>query len=583
MRTVRSNTVETADRYGQNEAAATAVPARLLLLAGVAVAAVRWLISHQRDVFHLTPDEPGQLAIARFLGGAARWNMLDRSTWRPGFGTLLAPIYWFTSDPVVVYHVALGVNAVLGGLSCIVLCLLARRLTTLSGQACVAVAVLVALTPAVLFTTNWAWSESLVTLTFLVALLTMMRFDDQPSLRRGALLVAVCAAGFATHSRLLPLTALAAAVVVYTAVRRRITALDAALLVLLAAVLTWLVRTYSAWLVDRIWESPRDTNTVGGLLDRLIDPAGVAISAVGQIWYQLVATAGLAGVGVVVLVRAARRRSDGTVSPRPARLALLATGTLVAVSMVFMADRLRPDRIVYGRYNDAIIGPILVAGIGALVTMRWAALARVFAAMAATMVAALAVLQLWRGDELGADGTTPAMILGIRPYLVRDLTIDPVAVTVAALGVLAVVALAACAARRARRPSLALLALVPLLLVAGLRTREDVDRNLNSWALPDAARRELHEVLPPGQPVRMRIVPTRDRPAAAYTDQRLRSMLYQFYLPENALSVDGTDGNTSSSPFVFAPLGDDVLEAAGAVVVWRDPTVPMALWREPDS
>ena len=251
--------------------------------------------------------------------------------------------------------------------------------------------------------------------------------------------------------------------------------------------------------------------------------------------------------------------------------------------MVFMADRLRPDRIVYGRYNDAIIGPILVAGIGALVTMRWAALARVFAAMAATMVAALAVLQLWRGDELGADGTTPAMILGIRPYLVRDLTIDPVAVTVAALGVLAVVALAACAARRARRPSLALLALVPLLLVAGLRTREDVDRNLNSWALPDAARRELHEVLPPGQPVRMRIVPTRDRPAAAYTDQRLRSMLYQFYLPENALSVDGTDGNASISPFVFAPLGDDVLEAAGAVVVWRDPTVPMALWREPDS
>jgi hypothetical protein len=397
------------------------------------------------------------------------------------------------------------------------------------------------------------------------------------------LLVAVCAAGFATHSRLLPLIALAAAVVVFTAVRRRITARDAVLLVVLAAVLTWLVRAYSAWLVDRIWESPRDTNTVGGLLDRLTDPGGVAISAVGQIWYQLVATAGLAGIGVVVLVRAARRRPDGTASPRPARLALLTTGTLVAVSMVFMADRLRPDRIVYGRYNDAIIGPILVAGIGALVTMRWATLARVFAAMAATMLAALTVLQLWRGDELGADGTTPAMILGIRPYLVRDLTIDPVAVTVAALGVLAVVALAVLAARRARRPSLALLALLPLLLVAGLRTREDVDRNLNSWALPDAARRELHDVLPPGQPVRMRIVPTSDRPAAAYTDQRLRSMLYQFYLPENALSVDGTDGNTSSSPFVFAPLGDDVLEAAGAVVVWRDPTVPIGLWRQPES
>ena len=424
-----------------------------------------------------------------------------------------------------------------------------------------------------------------MTLTFLVALLAMMRFDEQPSLRRGVLLVAVGAAGFATHSRLLPLTALAVVLIGFTAARRRIRPRDAALLVALAGALTWLVRAYSAWLVEKIWESPRDTNTVGGLLERLTDPGGVAISAVGQVWYQLVATVGLAGVGVVALVRAARRRRDGAdevAIARPARLTLATTGTLVGVSMVFMADRLRPDRIVYGRYNDAVVGPIVVAGIAALVTMRWVTLARVFAAVAATMVGALAVLQLWRGDELGGDGTTPAMILGIRPYLVRDLTIDPVAVTIAALAVLAFVALAALVARRARRRSLVLVALVPLLVVAGVRTREDVDRNLNSWVLPDAARRELHEVLPPGQPVRQRIVRTRERPAAAYTDQRLRSLLYQFYLPENPLSVDGTGGSTSSSPFVFAPVGDDVLEAAGAVVVWRDPTVPMALWREPD-
>ena len=194
MRTVRSNTAEIADRYGP-ERMAPAFSLRLLFAAGAIVTGVRWWISRDRDVFHLTPDEPGQLAIARFLGGAARWNMLDRSTWRPGFGTLLAPIYWFTSDPVLVYHIALAVNAVLGGLSCIALCLLARRLTTLSASACAAAAVLVALLPAVLFTTNWVWSESLVALTFLVALLAMMRFDEQPSLRRGALLVAVCRGG----------------------------------------------------------------------------------------------------------------------------------------------------------------------------------------------------------------------------------------------------------------------------------------------------------------------------------------------------------------------------------------------------
>ena len=54
-----------------------------MIAAGVGVAAVRWLISHGRDVFHLTPDEPVQLAIVGSSGGAASWDMLDRSTWRP--------------------------------------------------------------------------------------------------------------------------------------------------------------------------------------------------------------------------------------------------------------------------------------------------------------------------------------------------------------------------------------------------------------------------------------------------------------------------------------------------------------------
>ena len=63
----------------------------LLVVAGLLVAVVRWWTSHRRDLFHITPDEPGQLAIARFVGGMARWNMFDRSTWRPGYGTLDRP------------------------------------------------------------------------------------------------------------------------------------------------------------------------------------------------------------------------------------------------------------------------------------------------------------------------------------------------------------------------------------------------------------------------------------------------------------------------------------------------------------
>ncbi len=51
---------------------------------GVVVAAARWWFSHNRIMFHMTPDEPAQLAMARLISGGLRWNMFDHSTWRPG-------------------------------------------------------------------------------------------------------------------------------------------------------------------------------------------------------------------------------------------------------------------------------------------------------------------------------------------------------------------------------------------------------------------------------------------------------------------------------------------------------------------
>ena len=38
---------------------------------------------------------------------------------------------------------------------------------------------------------------------------------------------------------------------------------------------------------------------------------------------------------------------------------------LLLTSVVFMADRPRPDQFVYGRYNDAVMWPVIVLGLNA--------------------------------------------------------------------------------------------------------------------------------------------------------------------------------------------------------------------------
>jgi hypothetical protein len=231
------------------------------LVAALAVGLVRWLTSRPRTVIHMVPDEPGQLAIARFVGRGQVWNMLDHSTWRPAYGVLLAPATWITDDASGLYRSGLVLNAVLGAVSCVLLALVAARLTGRSRSACAALAAAVSLAPALLFTTDWVWSEALVQVTLLAFLLAALRFLDGGRLRWGIAMVVTAAAGFATHSRLLPLAVTATVLILFATWRRDLATRHAIGLLALLAIVLIAVARFSSWIVERIWEDPAATNT----------------------------------------------------------------------------------------------------------------------------------------------------------------------------------------------------------------------------------------------------------------------------------------------------------------------------------
>lgn len=574
-----------------DEATSSPVVARTVLgypvAAALAVIGVRWWISSDRVVYHMTPDEPGQLAIARFVGGGVRWNMFDHSTWRPAYGTVISPIHWFTDDPSTSFRAALAVNAVLGGVACVLLYLLARRLTDMSALLCAASALALSLAPAVLFTTDWVWAEGLVAVAYLAAMLALLRFHDSPTVGRGVAMVTLVILGFSSHSRLLPLAIVAAGVIVLNAARQRILASRAAGLLAYLLALFLAASWYSEFLVERIWEQPHATNSFGGVFAQLAKVGAVLASAIGQTWYQLVTTVGLAGVGIVALVRSARRRtesSDGVGGPSvaDASLVLAAVGALVALSMLFMADRWRPDQVIYGRYNDAVMGPVLLVGIGAVVNARRSAwLARTFAGVVATTVGTGVLLHLLRADELRAGGGVMSMILGLHAYIGRTgPPIDVLPITTVAVAVIGAVAAVELLGRLGGRSGFALLGLAALIAFGYGRTRDVVDAAENSWTTAQEVQQVRDEGLLPGMPVRFRHVLTDGEPSESVGHQRGRSMLYQFYLPENPMYFDSGRAPSRPTPFVFAPFDDAQLKRSGAEIVWRDPRYPIGLWKE---
>lgn len=538
----------------------------------MALIARLWLSWGRRE-YAIWPDEPAQLAIARFLGGGERWNMHNHSVWRPLFGTLLAPAHWFTDDPATVLRVALGLNAVLGAVAAALCVVLARRLTPLEPLTAAAVAILVSLSPAVLFTTDFVFAESLVLPLYLASILVVLKFHESPTLGTGIGAGLLAAASFGAHSRMLPLTFVVIGVVVAAVVRHRLRRLDAVAVVAVAVASVYLMSVYTSLLIDRIWDEPSALNSAGGVFEQATGVRSIAISLVGQTWSLLVASVGVVLYGAVVLARAVGRRTvTGDPTRADATIVSIAVGACTALSVVFMSDRSRSDQLVYGRYNAVAVVPVLVVGLAVLVgAIRMRRLGWAVAGAAATTALSGAVLWWLRGDLLRVSNGIEPMILGLQPFITSTVSIDVPRISLWAVGWIVVLGAVAVVARRRRRGEVVVVALlVGLVVVGSLRTRTVIDRLWDDSGGASAVEQLRDDILIDGTPV--------DYFLPAGSNSTVAMMVYQFHLPHTSFTVVADPVAGGTSDLVFAPTGNEALLESGAHVVWTDPRRPIALW-----
>jgi len=538
----------------------------------VALAARMW-ISWGRDEYAIWPDEPAQLAIARFLGGGTRWNMHDHSVWRPLFGTLLAPAHWFTDDPATILHVAFWLNAVLGAAAAVLLVILVRRLTPLTPLVAGAVAMVVSLSPAVLFTSDFVFAESLVLPLYLATILVGLRLQEAPTLAGGLAAGLLAAAAFGAHSRMLPLTFVVIGIVVVAAVRRRMGRMDAVASVAVAVAAVVVTSAYTSVLVERIWDEPSTLNSADGVLDQATNIRAIAIALIGQTWSLLVASVGVVVYGTVVLARAARSRArPGDPTRADATIVLVVVGACTALSVVFMADRWRSDQLVYGRYNAMAVVPLLVVGAAVVVgEVRVRRFGWVVGATAAATVATGVLLWLLRRDLLRSSNGIEPMILGLQPFITSMVSIDVPRITLWAVGwILALGAMVVVMRQRRGRQAVAIVMLGGLVLVGSLRTRSVIDRLWDDSGGASAVGRLRDGALVDGVPV--------DYYLREGSNSTVAMMLYQFHLPHTEFTVVSDPLAAGTSDYVFAPTDNDALLDSGAQVLWTDPRRPIALW-----
>jgi hypothetical protein len=423
--------------------------------------AVGWLVqaglriwfSSGQSVPLANPDESAFLIAARVLAGGPATDFSYSTLYQAGYPLLLAPVYWFTSNAVVVYHAVLVINSLISALLMPLAYVAGRRLG-LARPAAYTVAFVTALVPAGLFYSQYAMTDAIYPVLVLAWLLTVHSWLTAQSSRGRYLAAAgsglLAGYAYAVHSRGTVIVLSYVVVGVLIAWRRlapRRTAAVAALALVASVGTGWLLDRYlSATMYpegtrDLTAQAATTLKSVNGLLD-------VVEMAAGQCWRLVLDSWGVAGIGLAAAVAVIFR-------PRFRTDLRIMAGVSVAVTAITAATApaaLPQDQSqtwASGRYLDGMIVTFFLVGAVVLLRARPRFILLCAAATAVVTLLCAEMVYVYAGSSLPTNVFSESFNFGEPAVLTQNWNSASVwLATVVALVLLAVWVLIALAARR---------------------------------------------------------------------------------------------------------------------------------------
>jgi hypothetical protein len=418
---------------------------------------LRAWFSRGQSVPLANPDESAYLIAARVLAGGPATDFSYSTLYQGGYPLLITPVYWFTSNAVMVYHAALLINAAISALLMPLAYLTGRRLG-LVRPAAYAVAMVTALLPAGLFYAEYAMTDAIYPVLVLAWLLTVHSWLTARSVRgqyaaaAGSALLAGYA--YAVHSRGTVIVLSYAAVGVLVAWRRLAPRRTAA-----AAGLVLVASVGDGWLLNHYLTSvmyPEGTRSLSAQIASTLHNVHAAINvfemAAGQMWRLVLDSWGVAGIGffaaLAVIVRP-RYRADLRIMA--ALSVAVAVVTAVTSPAALPADQ--SQSWASGRYLDGMIVTFFVVGAVILLRARPRFILICAACTAALTALTAIIVSVYAGPSLPTGSFPTGFNFGELAVLTQDWTSASVWLASAvALGLLGIWVLIALAARRWSTP-----------------------------------------------------------------------------------------------------------------------------------
>ena len=399
----------------------------LLLIAGWLVqAGLRAWLSRSQVVPLAAPDESAYLIAARVLAGGVPANFSYSTLYPVGYPLLITPVFWFTHNPVTVYHAVLVINAAISA-AVMPLGYLACRRLRLDRPAAFGVAMVAALLPAALFYSQYAMTDAIypvIVLGWLLATrswLTARSVRGQYAAAIGSALLAGYA--YAVHSRGAVMVAgyvVVGALVAWRRLVPRGTALAAAAALCLPLGAGALLNRYLSSTMYPV--GPR--TLAGEALIRLHSVHGVVFvleMAAGQLWRFVLDSWGVAGLGLAAAVVVVFRRGARTDVRIMAGLAAGVTLVTVGVSPAGLPPT-QPQAWASGRYLDGVLIAFFLVGAAVLLQADRRLIIVYAACVVPPTVLAMIVVGAYAGGSVPTAGFGAAFVFAEPAVLTQDWT-----------------------------------------------------------------------------------------------------------------------------------------------------------------
>lgn len=332
------------------------------------------------DYIAVLNDEFGYWGNAASLAGYD-WKELIAETpyYAWGYSIWLVPIIIFLRTPEVWYKAAIFLNIFLLIVSYFFCCGVAKRLfSKVNKNIIYIVCFLVIIYPSNIIYVQVAWSETLLYCLMWVATYLMIRLDEKFSFLKTVVLILVLLYMYMVHARSIGIVGIGLLCILLIILKNK-KSVFSFLCVLAIAGLGYAINNYiKGYQLSEFWSNSLvsnmnnvglNTNTVSAYLEKFVGNFNLFLESIGgKLIYLIVAT----GLTIVVAIvqfakeeieayRTKKFLANYNITKIWCNFAFLASWGLCSLQMLTWTDR--KDIIVYSRYMENAIGPILLLGI----------------------------------------------------------------------------------------------------------------------------------------------------------------------------------------------------------------------------